>query len=528
MCSGFQVIVLLVLASVLAVKAKLRNGNDNGNDIHSTMDEVRGQIFPRDVSRSALAVRLCRVVEDGYKDDIDTIVRDNGFDPSDGIYFESGIDAAYLTRIGDEYCAAAFRGTTNYQVGDWMTNVDLDPITFNAIKQSNNNTVDTALKVEDCEVHHGYHDAYTRFEYREKVDKFLSDCRAECVECETILTGYSQGGGIAAIAALDFKAKTLNENVSSPYIITFGAPQSLGAPCAQHLSESEKQRWFRYIMSRKGLSGGLVYDPIPFVYPSFLDPSEDQKIPEEGFWENFVGYWDVQPNETYARKGGLAYIGHEILLSTEDASSVLLSKYNGHRAVDFNFFDLTILTHFLSEYEEVFEAQNEIYNNDNFKHCLDGENGDAGISNVRREILLECALPSSGFAVGTICNPGESNLLSTCADGTFCKEDTEDWFWEPTTCQPLPLQKPTILPVGSFCDPDESELLSICADGTVCEADEKDWFWQQTTYSCQRLRLLRMGSVCDPDDPLSICADWTGCEAEEKDWFWQQTMYSCK
>lgn len=524
---GFHGNFLIGFASVLAVEAKLRNGNGNG--AHSTIEDTKGQIFPQDVYRSTLAVRLCRVVEDGYKDDIDTIVRDNGFDPSDGIYFESGIDAAYLARIGDEYCVAAFRGTTNYQVGDWMSNVDLDPVPFNPNKQNNsNNKNGTALVVDECEIHGGYYTAYTEFEYREKVNEFLSDCRSDCVECETILTGFSQGGGIAAIAALDFKAKTIHGNVTSPYVITFGAPQSLGAPCAQHLSESEKQRWFRYVMSRKGLSGGLVYDPIPFLYPAFLDPSEDQNAPEEGFWDNFVAYWDVQANETYARKGGLAYIGHEILLSTEDASSVLLSKYNGHRAVDFSFFDLTVLTHFLSKYEEAIKAQNEIYSNDKFKHCLDGENGDAGISKVRRENSLECAVPSSGFAVGSICNPDESNLLSTCADGTFCEEDTEDWFWRPTTCQPLPIQEPIILPAGSVCNPDESELLSVCTDGTVCEADEKDWFWQQTTYSCQHLRLLWEGSVCTPNDSLSICADGKGCEADGKDWFWQQTTYSCQ
>ena len=414
----------------LVLNAVLKSTLGNVNTIRSLMDG--GQIFPRDVSRSEVAVRLSRVVNDGHKDDIEVIVRNYGFDNSDGIYLESGTDAVYLARVENKYCAATFRQTNMYQIGDLLTNVDLDPVLFEANNQNetnNNNTVGD-LGLKDCEMHRGYHDAYVNFEYRDAVEEFLSDCRFDCEECETSLAGSSQGGAIAEIAALYMKETMSNH---SPYVITFGSPQGLGAPCANYFSDSEKQRWFRYIMSKERLTGGkLVYDPVPLLYPQLFDPPEGTPA-EDGFWDNFKGYWEM--DETYARNGGLAYIGHEILISDEDPSSVLLSEYNGHRFVDLGYADLTLLAHYNSLYAKVLQTQEVIYSRI-AGNCKEREKSP---NNSMDENSLECPIPSSGFVAGTLCNPDERE--STCANGTICKEEIKNWFWERTrySCQLRPI-----------------------------------------------------------------------------------------
>jgi len=421
-------------------------------------------IRPSDVSRSVVAVKLAQLVNDGYKGDVASLASGYGFDPSDGIYLQSGIDAAYLARVGDDYCAAAFRGTTKHQPADWFTNVDLDPVVF----EEKDGREDLEDEMEDggtsteteCDIHGGYHEAFAKFEYRYVVEEFLKSCRSECPDCETVLTGHSQGGGIAEISALYMKSeatdkpKEKNTNTSDiadndvdlrPYVVTFGAPASLGAGCLRFFEEDDRRRWFRYVMATEGWRGKeLVYDPIPLLYSQLLDPPiEASDSEEEGFLDSFDGFFELPIDETYARNGGLAYIGHEILLSSEDPSAVLLSEFDGHRFVDFDFLDLTGKSHYESLYSRVLETQDILYNK--HKH----EDKDSYKKNDDNSPSVECPgrgfLPSSGFAVGSLCNPDDSLESSTCAEGTACEAEFEGWFWETPrhTCQPLPSQTPT-------------------------------------------------------------------------------------
>lgn len=367
--------------------------------------------------------------------------------------------------MGDDYCAAAFRGTTKHQPADWFANVDFDPVVFDA----KNGREDLDDEMEDgststeteCDIHSGYHEAYAEFEYRYVVEEFLKSCRSECPDCETVLTGHSQGGGIAEVAALYMKseasAKPKENNTSTsdiddndvdlrPYVVTFGAPASLGAECLRFFEEDDRRRWFRYVMATEGWRGKeLVYDPIPLLYSQLLDPPiEASDSEEEGFWDSFDGFFELPIDETYARNGGLAYIGHEILLSSEDPSAVLLSKFDGHRSVDSDFLDLTGKSHYESLYSRVLETQNIIYNKYEAK--------DSYTENDNSSSSVECPsggfLPSSGFAVGSLCNPDDSLESSTCAEGTVCEAEVEGWFWETPrhTCQPLPSQTPTSTP----------------------------------------------------------------------------------
>ena len=491
---GWRVSVLVFLSLALfVVKAVIL---DDDNAIPSLKSESKGSISPRDVSRSVVAIKLSQVVNDGYKDDIDVIIRKYGFDPDDGIYLESGTDAVYLARVGDKYCSASFRATTINQVGDWLTNVDLEPVAFGATNPQQGNITasgDGSESLQGCDLHRGYHDAYTNFEYRDVVENFLGACRSECAECETILTGHSQGGGIAAIAALYLKLGDLNEtetpvsntnDYDSPYVILFAAMQSLGAGCDQLIPKNERSRWFRYILAREQeeRGGKLVYDPIPLLYAQLLDSpeEEDQSSSDEGFWGNFGEFLEIPTEGTYARNGGLAYIGHEILLSTGDPSAILLSEFDGHRFVDLSNIDPIGLAHQDYLYAEVLEAQDKIYNrNNNIEDCREGENS-----------AVECPktlLPSNGFKLGSLCNAGESEYSSTCVEGTVCMEEEKEWFWEATrhSCQSLPSDG---LAVGSNCNANEIESSSNCTQGAICKEEEKQWFWEATRYTCQSLR----------------------------------------
>ena len=87
----------------------------------------------------------------------------------------------------------------------------------------------------------------------------MRDCAKTCENPEdcVVITGHSQGGAIAAVAAVALADL-------DPYIITFGQPYTLDAPCEKISSE----RFYRYVNSEYH-ARGIEYDPIPFV-PAFI------------------------------------------------------------------------------------------------------------------------------------------------------------------------------------------------------------------------------------------------------------------
>jgi hypothetical protein len=69
-----------------------------------------------------------------------------------------------------------------------------------------------------------------------------------------VLTGHSQGGAVVAVAAL--MLADLN-----PYVITFGQPNTIDAPC----DLAGLDCWYRFINMKENSHVGLTYDPFPFV-----------------------------------------------------------------------------------------------------------------------------------------------------------------------------------------------------------------------------------------------------------------------
>ena len=114
--------------------------------------------------------------------------------------------------------------------------------------------VEVAGSPECCTSRVGFYDAYDTV-YRHEVEEAVRKCAANCKDkddCVSI-TGHSQGGAIAAVAAVILA--DLN-----PYVITFGQPPTLDAPCDLLTSE----RIFRYV-NTKQTNVGIAYDPVPMA-----------------------------------------------------------------------------------------------------------------------------------------------------------------------------------------------------------------------------------------------------------------------
>jgi hypothetical protein len=160
-------------------------------------------------------------------------------------YFDSEPDQALAAKKGP-YCFGAFRGTTMTFV-DWQQN-------FNPGKMEL--CVNATDGEEDCcMTRSGFFEGYWT-SYKDEFEASIRECAKTCSntdEC-VVLTGHSQGGAIAAVAAL--MLADLN-----PYVITFGQPNTIDAPCG--LAGSD--RWYRFINTKENSHVGLTYDPVPFV-----------------------------------------------------------------------------------------------------------------------------------------------------------------------------------------------------------------------------------------------------------------------
>jgi predicted lipase len=160
-----------------------------------------------EVTRASIAAQYSELI---YEMDKADNIGNTGNDSSSasGIFLESGVDAVYMTQYEDKYCMVVFRGTEPLSIEDWITNIDLD-----AVNLFNDSTT--------CQVHKGYYNAYYEFEYRDQIEEFLQSCQIECLECDTLLTGHSQGGAIAGVAGILLQSKY------KPFVITFGGTFSI-------------------------------------------------------------------------------------------------------------------------------------------------------------------------------------------------------------------------------------------------------------------------------------------------------------
>jgi Lipase (class 3) len=165
--------------------------------------------------------------------------------------FNEEVDQAVLVKIED-YCMVAFRGTDLTSWYDMYQNVMLG-----------NTPVCDTNSGACCNAENGFYDAYNRG-YRNELENKIRFCSSQCkqdttntetvTKCPTVvLTGHSQGGSIATIAAI-----VLSD--LSPIVITFGQPPTIDASCPLLDGNSI----YRFVNSRIGRRG-TTYDPVPYL-----------------------------------------------------------------------------------------------------------------------------------------------------------------------------------------------------------------------------------------------------------------------
>jgi pimeloyl-ACP methyl ester carboxylesterase len=160
-------------------------------------------------------------------------------------------DQAIVVAV-DGYCIAAFRGTVVSSWSDVYQDLQVGNKQVTATKDN---------VVEYCNAVQGFYEGYNNG-FRTELEQALRDCASTCTQspvdgsvvCPTVvLTGHSQGGSIAAVAALYLTDLY-------PIVITFGQPPTIDAPC--NLVDSEN--FYRFTNSRVG-DRGTTYDPVPYV-----------------------------------------------------------------------------------------------------------------------------------------------------------------------------------------------------------------------------------------------------------------------
>ncbi|KAL3903122.1 MAG: hypothetical protein SGILL_010566, partial [Bacillariaceae sp.] len=159
-------------------------------------------------------------------------------------YYDSEPDQALTVTTSDGHCFVAFRGTS-LTFEDWGQNLQIGMEDI---------CIDIAGSTECCTTRVGFYSAYDTI-YRKDVEDQVRACASKCKDKDdcVVITGHSQGGAIAAVAAV-FLADL------NPYVITFGQPPTIDAPCDILTSD----RVFRFV-NTKETNVGIAYDPVPMA-----------------------------------------------------------------------------------------------------------------------------------------------------------------------------------------------------------------------------------------------------------------------
>ena len=170
-------------------------------------------------------------------------------------------DKAMIVQIHD-ICYVAFRATT-WSMDDWAQNLNPN------FSRSVCNTDD-----ECCTTRRGFYEAYEDVDYLDSLQTALAECAKTCCVdpddceddsewCDVVLTGTSQGGAIAQVAAVYM-------NHYNPFIITFGQPPTMEDYC----DGMNNNRLYRYVNTivvhtLASLGDEMKFDPIPFLGDAF-------------------------------------------------------------------------------------------------------------------------------------------------------------------------------------------------------------------------------------------------------------------
>jgi hypothetical protein len=129
-------------------------------------------------------------------------------------------DQAFVAKK-DNVCYGVFQGTIPPEWASFSA-----PEKFEFIRDWGDNANVLNGQKCGCSVRRGFLDMYNNPKYIAEFRKSVKQCVHSCSgsNCELVLTGHSQGGALAVIAAIDL-------HVHNPYVFTFGAPAAVHRPC---------------------------------------------------------------------------------------------------------------------------------------------------------------------------------------------------------------------------------------------------------------------------------------------------------
>lgn len=161
--------------------------------------------------------------------------------PSDGKWKK---DQAFVAKK-DNVCYGAFQGT---MPPEWAPYSKLEKMEL--IRDWGDNANAWNGQKCGCYVRRGFLDMYNNPHYITDFRKKVKECVHSCSgsKCELVLTGHSQGGALAVIAAIDL-------HIHNPYVFTFGAPAAIHRPC-KYINED---RIYQY-KNTVSYNGRLHYD----------------------------------------------------------------------------------------------------------------------------------------------------------------------------------------------------------------------------------------------------------------------------
>ena len=212
-------------------------------------DDIKLNISRADVQLAFNALELNMMVTRWRSGPVRKVVRQQKDNP----YYErftgfSDInDQAIIAKVAAEAtCYASFMGNEFWNPFDQLQNF--------------NNCFDTEIEDTDCVVSSGFLDVYNT-SYQVAFLEEIEDCVASCGSkgCPLVLTGHSEGGAGAVVAAIDL-------NKYNPTTITFGAPRAIIATSDNPCNSFNAARHFRYITTADGF-----FDSVPFGTTSSAD-----------------------------------------------------------------------------------------------------------------------------------------------------------------------------------------------------------------------------------------------------------------
>jgi Lipase (class 3) len=157
------------------------------------------------------------------------------------------------------HCLAVFSDTSTVQ--DWLLE-NFNPQTAEYCQEDASQGEDGTTTTSCCKMRKGFERTYEST-FRQELEDSLRACARQCTDPDdcVILSGYSQGGATAAVAALRLSDL-------QPKVVSLEPPPTVFPNCAL----IDSSRWYVFtnaFTQEPGLvaheSSGLVYDIVPFL-----------------------------------------------------------------------------------------------------------------------------------------------------------------------------------------------------------------------------------------------------------------------